>query len=380
MVSALVSIALLPSPASSQSLHLAELFAEQGRIDDARAEVLAWFEIRGDEATPNEVQHGLWLRGRFAKDPAAGLADLDRLVDDYPDGPYTGHALAWLASAAAESGDDARAAALYTRVAQSHAESEPASAARDWLRQRGITVQGPEQKPETREKPAPVPTPPPPADTFSPRAPAPADSAALPPVVVTADSTSTGIVDSLPSAAAETGEPPLPVAAAVVDSVTVAATEILDSVPVAAAAEVEAVPTVPTEPAPPLTAPADSSPVREVAPIEAAAPPPAVEPEPEPEPERIPPGPPVPGAATAGSFAVQIGAFRNPVGAAGLVDELITAGFDARLVQVPINDLLRVRIGRFVTLEEAQAELARVRAAGRDGAVVNDARRETQVR
>jgi DedD protein len=121
---------------------------------------------------------------------------------------------------------------------------------------------------------------------------------------------------------------------------------------------------------------ADSTPPQDAARAEAAAPPPAAEP----EPARIPPGPPVPGAATAGAFAVQIGAFRNPIGAGGLVDELIAAGFDARLVQVPVNDLLRVRIGRFATLEQAQAELERVRAAGRDGAVVNDARRETQVR
>ena len=347
MVAAFASIAVLPSTASAQSLHLAELFAEQGRIDDARAEVLAWFEIRGDEATPNEMQHGLWLRGRFAQDPAAGLADLDQLIDDYPDGPYTGHALAWLASAAAESGDDARAAALYTRVAQSHSESEPATAARDWLRQRGITVQGPGEEPAPREPSAPVPPVLPPADTEAsvPTRPAAlADSAARPPIVAPADTISVETVDSLPSAAAEA----------------------VDSVP---------------EPAPLPPARADSTPAaREVAPAESAPPPPAVEPDPVPEPERIPPGPPVPGAATAGSFAVQIGAFRNPVGAGGLVDELITAGFDARLVQVPTNDLLRVRIGRFATLEDAQAELARVRADGRDGAVVNDARRETQVR
>jgi cell division septation protein DedD len=343
MVSALASIALLPSTASGQSLHLAELFAKQGRIHDARAEVLAWFEIRGDEATPNEVQHGLWLRGRFARDPAAGVADLDRLIEEYPDGPYTVRALAWLAAAAAESGDDSRAAALYTRVAQSPTESEEAIGAREWLRQRGITVQRPVEKPEPRETPAPVRPSRLPADTLS----APADSAAPPPVVAMVDSISVETVDTLPSAAAETGEPVVPTAA--VDSVTLAATETVDSVPVPSAAQVEAV-----------------------------APPPAVEPEP--EPERIPPGPPVPGAATAGSFAVQIGAFRNPVGAGGLVDELITAGFDARLVRVPANDLLRVRIGRFATLEEAQAELARVRAGGRDGAVVNDARRETQVR
>ena len=363
------ALVLVPSVVSAQSLHLAELFAEQGRTDDARAEVLAWFEIRGDEATPTEMQHGLWLRGRFAQDPAVGLADLDRLVETYPDGPYTGHALGWLASTAAEAGDDARAAALFTRVAQSHPDTEAGVKARDWLRQRGIRVETPVaappprvESPTPRVESTPVALPPAPQDTVvtpMPRPPARADSVTSTPPPTPPDS-AVIVADSADSAV---------VIAHAADSVAVPA-DSADSLAVPADSTA-AVP-VAVDSAVSVPVPADSV---EVAPVERPAPA-----QPEPAPERIPPGPPVPGAATAGPFAVQIGAFRNPIGAGGLVDDLITAGFDARLVQVPINDLLRVRIGRFATLESAQAELARLRAAGHDGAVVNDARRETQVR
>ncbi len=105
------------------------------------------------------------------------------------------------------------------------------------------------------------------------------------------------------------------------------------------------------------------------------APPPATEP-----PEPIPHGPAVPGAQAGGAFAVQIGAYRNPDGPRRLVADLVAAGYDARLVQVPMNDLLRVRVGRFATLADAGATLARLIAAGYQGAVVNDARVETVVR
>ena len=64
------SLFSLPQAVQGQSLHLAELFAEQGRVDDARAEVAAWFEIRGIEATPAELLHGVYLRARISPDPA----------------------------------------------------------------------------------------------------------------------------------------------------------------------------------------------------------------------------------------------------------------------------------------------------------------------
>ncbi len=399
------------SEGAGQSLHLAELFAEQGRVDDARAEVLAWFEIREDEASPDELQHGLWLRARLAEDPVVGRADLEAFVGEYPQGAYTPHALAWLAAAADTEGNERRAVTLYRRVLDDHPESLVAPDARAWLRSRGVAVEEP-TPPARRVAPARRPDPVSTRDSLASaaradslaradsvaqadsaaqaferfvanvdtsaklsmpaREPVRADSAAADVSPATSSSADTSVATPRRPAVADSAlappeaDPPTS-APEVVDSIANEVTEVVDSASA-----------LPSEATPPPAEVAAADPPAADPPAQETTP--AADPEPEPEFESVPPGPPVPGAASAGSFAVQIGAFRNPVGAGGLVDELITAGFDARLVQVPINDLLRVRIGRYATLEEAQAELARVQAGGYDGAVVSDARRETQVR
>lgn len=376
------------APLAGQSLHLAELFVEQGRLDDARAEVGAWFEIRGDAATPEEVQHGLWLQGRLLEDRVAARRDLERLVSSYPDGPYTALALTWLADSAAQEGEESVAMAYQARVVRDFPESEAAATARDWLDARGVSVE-----PPATEPPAPT-------DQL-----AQATPAMMPPRGATLDPP----VDSTVSAANEETPParmPARADSAATTTVSDSVTEILDPVAVdsAAVATVEAVLDPPVDTAPPVVPPADTvpavtSPV-DTAPTSADTAPVTADPEPvanepvendpvEASTVEAPPvetpvpvaasGDPVPGAAEGGAFAVQIGAFRNPDGAAGLVDELIAAGFDARLVGVPDSSLFRVRIGRYGDLDQAGTELARVREAGHDGAVVNDARRELVV-
>lgn len=80
--------------------------------------------------------------------------------------------------------------------------------------------------------------------------------------------------------------------------------------------------------------------------------------------------PPVPSSEA--TYAAQSGAFRRASGAENLAGRLREAGFDARLVYVPGDSLLRVRIGRFVTPDEAAALVARLRDAGFDAVVVRD--------
>lgn len=87
---------------------------------------------------------------------------------------------------------------------------------------------------------------------------------------------------------------------------------------------------------------------------------------------------PVP-AAPAGSFAVQAGAFRMRAGADALVARLRAAGFQPRLVRVPSNDLMRVRVGDATGQTEAAALRDRLRTAGFDAVVVDDAASETAV-
>lgn len=87
-----------------------------------------------------------------------------------------------------------------------------------------------------------------------------------------------------------------------------------------------------------------------------------------------------PGArdASAGDWAVQSGAFRHRAGADALMERLRRAGFSPRLVRVPANDLLRVRVGRYTTSGEAAALVTRLRDQGFDAVVVRNAGQERQ--
>jgi cell division septation protein DedD len=81
-------------------------------------------------------------------------------------------------------------------------------------------------------------------------------------------------------------------------------------------------------------------------------------------------------AGGTGRFTVQAGAFRHQPGVDDLAGRLRRAGHQPRVVLVPANDLVRVRVGRFPTHEEAARLLARLRGQGFDAIVVADADRE----
>ena len=121
------------------------------------------------------------------------------------------------------------------------------------------------------------------------------------------------------------------------------------------------------EAAPAVATPAADPRAREPAAERAAAPPPRPEPRPA-----------APPATTdrQGRFTVQSGAFRYRETADALVQRLRGRGYEPRLVLVPDNDLLRVRIGRFATSAEAVALVSVLRSSGFDAIVVADARQE----
>lgn len=87
-----------------------------------------------------------------------------------------------------------------------------------------------------------------------------------------------------------------------------------------------------------------------------------------------------PSAAT-GNFTIQVAAFRERAGALSVVRQLERKGLPgARLVRVPNNALIRVRIGRFESAAAAAVQLSKVKAAGFAPMVVADANREQLVR
>ena len=78
---------------------------------------------------------------------------------------------------------------------------------------------------------------------------------------------------------------------------------------------------------------------------------------------------------------MQVGAFRDIEGARDVRAQLESAGFsEVRLVRVAGNNLIRVRIGRFVNRAAAANLLARLAARDVSAVLVTDADKEELVR
>lgn len=79
------------------------------------------------------------------------------------------------------------------------------------------------------------------------------------------------------------------------------------------------------------------------------------------------------------SFSVQLGAFSSLERALTLADRLTQAGYEARVVLIPGNELVRVRVGRFPTRQAAEAQALELEAGGFEVRVVADAWSEERV-
>jgi len=86
--------------------------------------------------------------------------------------------------------------------------------------------------------------------------------------------------------------------------------------------------------------------------------------------------PPPPARTNRASFSVQLGAFADRGRAEALRRRAAEAGLDVRLATLPGSELVRVRVGRFDSSEEAHAILERVQGLGFTTTVVRDANRE----
>lgn len=76
------------------------------------------------------------------------------------------------------------------------------------------------------------------------------------------------------------------------------------------------------------------------------------------------------------NFAVQLGAFSDRRRAVALRDRAVEAGLQARLAIVPGSPLVRVRVGRFDSMEEARDILRLVQDQGFTATLVKDAHLE----
>jgi cell division septation protein DedD len=96
------------------------------------------------------------------------------------------------------------------------------------------------------------------------------------------------------------------------------------------------------------------------------------------------PAPGMPPLAAPDDVTIQLGAFSTEARARELVERLVEAvgaeaGLAPRVVTVEGSELIRVRVGRFATPEDATAVYDRLRARGFEALVVATAGRETRV-
>lgn len=140
----LVGLLLLGAPgmaeAQTSELERIDELAREGRTNEARAAILAWWEEEYGGAGRDLQQRALWLRARLTIDPEQAMRDYQRLVVLYPAGTFTDQALFRLAQAAHALGDGAQARAHVEALARDHAGSPVRRAAEAWLREAGEAV------------------------------------------------------------------------------------------------------------------------------------------------------------------------------------------------------------------------------------------------
>jgi hypothetical protein len=92
--------------------------------------------------------------------------------------------------------------------------------------------------------------------------------------------------------------------------------------------------------------------------------------------EWVPTEPRIESPGSGSSVTVQVGAFLDPARARSLADRMESLGYSPRMVRLPGNDLVRVRIGRYSTREPADVLAAELRGKGIDCTLSFDAHRE----
>lgn len=132
----------VPGAAGAQTSELERIdqLAREGRANEARAQLLAWWDDGYEEVGRDLQQRALWLRARLTVDPDQAMRDYQRLVVLYPAGTFTDQALFRLAQAAHALGDGRQARAHVEALARDHPGSPVRRAAEAWLSEAGEAV------------------------------------------------------------------------------------------------------------------------------------------------------------------------------------------------------------------------------------------------
>ena len=140
LVSVLTAFTLLMQPdvvEAQSTLEPVEQLTRMGRTDEARDELIVWWEDERLDATRRERQRGLWLRGRLTVDPVQAELDFRRLVVLYPSGQFTPDAVMRLAQAAFAMGDEVAARDYVNTLSRDYPRSDARGRAEAWIANAG---------------------------------------------------------------------------------------------------------------------------------------------------------------------------------------------------------------------------------------------------
>ncbi len=136
---AVVSVlAGIGAPLLAQSgLERVEQLTRLGRTEEARGELLTWWDGGRADAPRRELQRGLWLRGRLTVDPIQAKLDFRRLAVLYPSGQFTPNAILRLAQASFAMGDEEEARGYIATLVRDYPRSDAREQGEAWLADAG---------------------------------------------------------------------------------------------------------------------------------------------------------------------------------------------------------------------------------------------------
>ncbi len=129
----MLGLAVPSSSAGQVALDSVDALAQAGRTEEARTLLETWWSSDRTRSSRRDRQRALWVRALLTVDPGMAALDYQRLVVEYPAGPYSDGALVRLAMIADSDEDLLRAAGYYRTLLQDYPRSPDRVAARQWL-------------------------------------------------------------------------------------------------------------------------------------------------------------------------------------------------------------------------------------------------------
>ena len=125
---------IAPGLASGQqNLDTVDALAMSGRTEEARTVLEMWWNDERRKSSRSDQQRGLWLRAVLTVDPNMATLDYQRLVVEYPGGPYSDKALVRLAMISNADEKLLDAARYYRNLLQDYPQSVERVRALQWL-------------------------------------------------------------------------------------------------------------------------------------------------------------------------------------------------------------------------------------------------------